>query len=448
MFPFENEGVDLALSNLAFITPESEETFVEWETSPSQAAVEATESMASTDPFLNRAGNTYEQATMAAAIQETAAPPLATLNARHIPSRCSILFGPLEQDALYFFENVFSKLSPKTFLWSKLAIVLHHAYDDAKIMHLLLASCLSAVAQSHSDHLVLQTAKSHFKRGTTIFVDGMQEHSYNHAQTFMAFWLLQLTYRAIGDDKSRSAMKNLSTALVDYAHRHHILGLFSSNRGLYESLGGSASYEGDFPADCLNPKKSLLASLLLFTAYEDLDSEFCGSGGQFASLILSGDDTSRSLFACSRNIHADFFGSSYPWEELMDDVERSRPLELHFFANTSGRKLIATSYSIVAHFNAVLVCVLVAMTSVTPSESLQRDLVVAKDNLLRVTFRMVTHSPDQPVMWRNQWPVFVMAKETDDEIHRDWLLQKLENSSYAAALKGSKAQDFNFSASR
>ncbi|KAK2777095.1 hypothetical protein CKAH01_12220 [Colletotrichum kahawae] len=321
------------------VTPESEETFVEWETSPSQAAVEATESMASTDPFLNRAGNTYEQATMAAAIQETAAPPLATLNARHIPSRCSILFGPLEQDALYFFENVFSTLSPKTFLWSKLAIVLHHAYDDAKIMHLLLASCLSAVAQSHSDHLVLQTAKSHFKRGTTIFVDGMQEHSYNHAHTFMAFWLLQLTYRAIGDDKSRSAMKNLSTALVDYAHRHHILGLFSSNRGLYESLGGSASYEGDFPADCLNPKKSLLASLLLFTAYEDLDSELRGSGGQFASLILSGDDTSRSLFACSRNIHADFIGSSYPWEELMDDVERSRPLELHFFANTCLNRL-------------------------------------------------------------------------------------------------------------
>ncbi|KAF3806040.1 hypothetical protein GCG54_00004365 [Colletotrichum gloeosporioides] len=507
MFPFENEGEDLALLNLAFsitashaaqFTPESDENPGDWEGSPSETAVEATESMGTTHLVLNRTANIEEQATLTTASSNAAALPLSTLTARHVPSRCSILFGPLEQDALYFFENVFSKLSPKTFLWSKLAIVLHHAYDDAAIMHLLLASCLSTVARGHSDHQVLRTAKSHFKRGTTRFVDGIQEHSYNHAQAFMVFWLLQLTYRAIWDGKSRSAMKNLSTALVNYVHRHRILELFGSNRGLFESLSGSASAEGDFAADSssLNPvamaKKSLLASLLLFTAYEDLDSEFCGSGGQFAELILSGNDTSRSLFACSRNIHADFFGSSYPWEELMDDVERSRPLELHFFSNiclnrlnrahacgidveelreieailhtlredysaifklaeapySAGRKLIETSYSIVAHFYAILVCVLVDMASTAPSESLQREFAVAKDNLLRVIFRMATQCTDNPVMWRNQWALFVMARESNDEIHRDWLLHKLGNSSYAAALKDSSAQDFNPSVSR
>lgn len=88
------------------------------------------------------------------------------------------------------------------------------------------------------------------------------------------------------------------------------------------------------------------------------------------------------------------------------------------------------------------------MASIAPSESLQRELTVAKDNLLRVIFRMITHSADHSVMWRNQWAVFVMARETDDEIHRDWLLQKLGNSAYAAALNNSSAQNFNLSASR
>lgn len=332
-------------SHAAHFAPESDEDSRDGESSLSETAVEATESMTTTHLVPNRTAHIAEQATMTNASRNAVAPTLSILNARHIPSRCSILFGPLEQDALYFFENVFSKLSPKTFLWSKLAIVLHHAYDDAIIMHLLLASCLSTVARGHPDHQVLQAAESHFKMGTISFVDRTQEHSYSHAQTFMVFWLLQMTYRAIWDDRSRSAMQNLSTALVDYVHRHHILELFSSSRGLFESPSGSASSEGDFTADSssLNPvviaKKSLFASLLLFTAYEDLDSEFCGSGGQFAELILSGNDTSRSLFACSRNIHADFFGSSYPWEELMDDVERSRPLELHFFANICLNRL-------------------------------------------------------------------------------------------------------------
>ncbi|KAL0765583.1 hypothetical protein CaCOL14_011807 [Colletotrichum acutatum] len=449
MFPFKSEGVGLALSNLAF--------------------THFDERMA-LDVIFN---------------QNTAASPQALLSTRHIPSRCSILFGPLEQDALYFFENVFSKCSPKTFLWSKLAILLHHAYDDATVMHLLLASCLSTVARNHPDRTVLTTAKSHFTMGTNRFVDGMQEPICDHAKTLMAFWLLQLTYRAIWDDKCRRAMKKLSSAVADYVRKHHFLNLLDSGERTPWDLSGGTSPGTESSVDLLSfhlpilPNKSLVASLLLFIAYEDLDSESCGIGGDISRLILSGDDTSRSLFACSRNVHADYFGSLYPCEELTDDVERSKPLELHFFANicldrlhrvqASGTdedqlngivtmlhrlreeysaifrlaeapnpadaKLITGSYSIVSHFHAVLVSVLVAMASASSSESIQRDLAAAKDDLLRVIFRMVTQKADRPFMWRNQWAVFIMARQTDDAIHRDWLLQKLGNSSYAMLIK-------------
>lgn len=103
--------------------------------------------------------------------------------------------------------------------------------------------------------------------------------------------------------------------------------------------------------------------------------------------------------------------------------------------NPADAKLITSSYSIVSHFNAVLVCVLIAMISASSSKSIQRDLAFAKDDLLRVIFRMITQRPDRPFMWRNQWAVFIMARETDEAIHRDWLLQMLGNSSYAMLLK-------------
>ncbi|KXH68563.1 hypothetical protein CSAL01_02220 [Colletotrichum salicis] len=246
------------------------------------------------------------------------------LSARHIPSRCSILFGPLEQDAFYFFENVFAKCSPKNFLWSKLAILFHHAYDDATVMHLLLASCLGTVARNHPNRMVLTSAKSHFIMGTSNFVDGIQDPTCNYTKTLMAFWLLQLTYRAIWDDKCRRAIKKLSSAVADYIHKHRLLRLFDSGETPAKNLSGSTSPGEDSVVDSLSihlatpANKSLVASFLLFIAYEDLDSETCGFGGDVSRLVLSGDDTSCSLFACSRNVHADFFGSLYPCEELMD----------------------------------------------------------------------------------------------------------------------------------
>ncbi|KAG7045244.1 transcription factor Cys6 [Colletotrichum scovillei] len=471
---------------------ESDESPLDWGGSPSTTSVKENESTIATDPVLNHTAHFDERLALDVIFDlNTAASPQALLSTRHIPSRCSILFGPLEQNALYFFENVFSKCSPKTFMWSKLAILLHHAYDDATVMHLLLASCLGTVARNHPDRTVLTTAKSHFRMGTNSFVDGIQEPMCDHTKTLMAFWLSQLTYRAIWDDKCRRAMKKLSSAVADYVRKHRLLNLLDSGERTPLDLSGGTSPETESNVDWLSfnlpilPNKSLAASLLLFIAYEDLDSESCGIGGNVSRLVLCGDDTSRSLFACSRNVHADYFGSLYPCEELMDDVERSKPLELHFFANVcldrlhraqasgidedqlngilttlhrlreeysaifrlaeapnpADAKLIIASYGIVSHFHAVLVSALIAMASASPSESIQRDLTVAKNDLLRVIFRMVTQKPDRPFMWRNQWAVFIMARETNDAIHRDWLLQKLGNSSYAMLLKECRERD-------
>ncbi|KXH27854.1 hypothetical protein CSIM01_06773 [Colletotrichum simmondsii] len=313
---------------------------LDWGGSPPATSVKENESTTTTDPVQNDTAHFDERMALDTIFnQNTAASPQSLLSTRHIPSRCSVLFGPLEQDALYFFENVFSKCSPKTFLWSKLAILLHHAYDDATVMHLLLASCLSTVARNHPDRTVLTTAKSHFTMGTNSFVDGMQEPICNYTKTLIAFWLLQLTYRAIWDHKCRRAMGKLSSAVADYVHKHHLLEPFDPGECTTGNLSAGTSPEEKSGVDSLSlpeatlQNKSLVASLLLFIAYEDLDSENCGFGGNVSRLVLSGDDTSRSLFACSRNVHADFFGSLYPCEELMDDVERSKPLELHFFAN-------------------------------------------------------------------------------------------------------------------
>ncbi|KAK1526669.1 hypothetical protein CPAR01_13197 [Colletotrichum paranaense] len=435
---------------------ESDKSPLDWGGSPSTTSVNENESTTTTDPVLNHAAHYDEGMAMDVMFnQNIAASPQALLSTGHIPSRCSILFGPLEQDALYFFENVFSKCSPKTFLWSKLAILLHHAYDDATVMHLLLASCLGTVARNHPNRSVLTTAKSHFTMGTNSFVDGMQQPICNHTKTLMAFWLLQLTYRAIWDDKCRRAMKKLSSAVADYVRKHRLLNLFDAEESPLRDLSSSTSPEEKSAVDsvssplALPANRSLVASLLLFIAYEDLDSESCGIGGKVSRLVLSGDDASRSLFACSRNVHADYFGDhatsstrdpTLDWPIIAADFRGAEQDYSAIFLladapNPADTKLITASYSIVSHFHAVLVCVLVTMASASPSEQIQRDLAVAKDGLIRVIFRMITQRPDRPFMWRNQWAVFVMAREINDAIHRDSLLQKLGNSSYAMLLK-------------
>lgn len=244
------------------------------------------------------------------------------LSPRCIPSPSSVCYGPSEQDALYYFENIFSRLSPKTFLWSAHAILLKYSTDSGALMHLLLASSLSQMSQGHTNQSLLQTAKNHFSCGTGLLVADIQARNIDHCRNMMAFWLLQLTYRTVWDQRAYLAMGKLSASMVSYIQDHKLIQLL---------CGAENSFD---ESSQLSPtEKSVIATFLLFAAYEDLDSQYCNSGGQLSAIILADPAVAYMIFTLSRQSHGRFFGTEYPAEELMDDIERSVPLELHLHAN-------------------------------------------------------------------------------------------------------------------
>lgn len=244
------------------------------------------------------------------------------LSPRCIPSPSSVCYGPLEQDALYYFENIFSRLSPKTFLWSAHAILLKYSTDSGALMHLLLASSLSQMSQGYIDQRLLQAAKKHFSCGTGLLVADIQARRIDLCRNMMAFWLLQLTYRTVWDQRAYLAMGKLSASMVSYIQDHKVIQLL---------CGAENSFEESVQ---LSPaEKSIIATFLLFVAYEDLDSQYCNSGGQLSAIVLTDPVVAHTVFTLSRSSQGRFFGTEYPEEELMDDIERSVPLELHLHAN-------------------------------------------------------------------------------------------------------------------
>lgn len=60
--------------------------------------------------------------------------------------------------------------------------------------------------------------------------------------------------------------------------------------------------------------------------------EFSIAGGELSDFILSDENLSSSIFSLSRTCHEHYFGSAYPAAELVDDMERSKPLELNLHA--------------------------------------------------------------------------------------------------------------------
>ncbi|KAJ9157336.1 hypothetical protein NKR23_g673 [Pleurostoma richardsiae] len=100
--------------------------------------------------------------------------PSPPLSAPLTPSSSSVMFGPLEQDALYHYETILGNSMRKTFLWSPHSVLLRTASGHGDIMHLLLAWCLFDMSYSHSRGVALRAAREHFRASTQMFVGGLQ----------------------------------------------------------------------------------------------------------------------------------------------------------------------------------------------------------------------------------------------------------------------------------
>ncbi|KAF3025522.1 hypothetical protein E8E14_008954 [Neopestalotiopsis sp. 37M] len=376
------------------------------------------------------------------------------------PSCSGVFIGPNEQEALYYYERTFSRWAPKTFMWSACAILLSRATDDAALMHLLFAGCLRELVHRGKNRSLSYLTNFHFREGSRLLVDRLRSSEIDHVNSMMAFWLLQLYYRAQWDDEALKSMRNLSASMATYAERYQLL------RKLREPCAddGGASPSQSIPS----AERGIISQFLIFVAYEDVSPDAGVTAGNFSKLILSDEDSMRTVFAHSRNGSASFFKDRYPPEELMDDIERSKPLEmimranillhksneavkdvdnsterlrtllpqiralkteysgLFQLANTSCEtipKVLITTLQAMAVYYALCVHVLNSIARLSGDGFKDQQFLEAQEDLRRWIFRL--YSLDSNIFrWRWRWPANVALATTTDEIHRDWLLQK------------------------
>lgn len=84
--------------------------------------------------------------------------------------------------------------------------------------------------------------------------------------------------------------------------------------------------------------------------------------------------------------------------------------------------------------NAVLVDVLGSLYALVHDEDIARHFEDARDDLRRCVFEIVKSSTSR-LTWRAEWLTYVALKWTGDDVHVDWLLQKLGDSRYIALLQ-------------
>ncbi|GLA54682.1 hypothetical protein AnigIFM63604_000828 [Aspergillus niger] len=258
-------------------------------------------------------------------------------------------------------------------------------------------------------------------------------------------------------------MRKLSTSMLSYYKKH---GLFDQLLGRDESSSSSLS---------MSPfQRSVFSFFLLFAVYEEVVPDFSIAGGDLSGFILSDEKPATSIFASPRTCHEYFFGAGYPPAELIGDMQRSAPLELNLHAHIamqqlnmiqksgkttvaglqrildlvqttkkrysarfkvvefpceSNMKFLRSDLSATSILNAVLIDTLDSLGSLLQDENIVQQLVAAHGELLHCVFQLVNLSNPR-LTWRVEWLAYVALTWSADEIHVEWLLDKLGDSRY------------------
>ncbi|RDW65118.1 hypothetical protein BP6252_10769 [Coleophoma cylindrospora] len=392
-----------------------------------------------------------------------------SLQVSQIPSSSSLTITKWEWEALQFFERVFATIySPKPFRWSLCAIISRYGKNHGTIQHLIIAVCLGQLDQTLQNEGLLALGKRHYQAGAQLVLQEMHQQRSDHCKTFVAFWLIQATYNIYWGDKAAINMAKLSQGMAQYTRKNQLLDLFNRSSSVGHSQELSTS---------TRPERGLLARLMIFTFYEDIDADFCHAGGSFATEVCT-NNAIRGVYVAGRNFFSEYFEAEYPQNELIDDIQRSNILDLHFEANMvlskinlasrenasqesfeemaqnledlkaqhsaifrSARiefheynKVLSCANNVVAHFFAVETYNLQCLHAHGNHLLYTARLDTAIRNLLQTIGNLCREYP-RNMPYRNQWLFFMAGIGTADPIHIAWILSMLKQGRYFKTLQ-------------
>ena len=250
------------------------------------------------------------------------------LSTHRIPSTSSVILEASDQVAMHHYQTVLCDSSsfrnPK---WLTFQVIFRYSNENPAIMHLMLAASLAQLSHSvERKHLWLE-GKTHFQAGSQLLMIGMNNVDIDHYRNIKGFWLLQFVFRTMWGPGAADSMKRLSKAIAKYMTRHRILDLYSSPQ---QPSTDAQSTPTNYLSTLGRRDAIILSTFILWIMYEDVEAEFCQSGGYFASLLYSNKDVTRNIFNAAQISLETLPGSGFRSEHAKNNAEYATALELRF----------------------------------------------------------------------------------------------------------------------
>jgi len=223
--------------------------------------------------------------------------------------------------------------------------------------------------------------------------------------------------------------------------------------------------------------KSLLARLLVWIFYADVGFCFRHRGGTFARYLSESAERLFKIYETSRIVLELNWGTEYPVDQVIDDVQNSDVLEMLYrvsaacqgvndyqidnhgnhdiekelicieekyasifrLATTNARmeprpRLLTNAEFIVSYFYAVRIYHF--RSSITDAKDKEeRPFAVSRALAAILDIAQRTFATGNEELYeRMQWPLFMAGLETSDAIHKEWILEKLSIGTFKETL--------------
>jgi hypothetical protein len=252
-------------------------------------------------------------------------PPLST---NHISSLSSVILEMSDHAAMQHYQTVLCDSSsfrnPK---WLTFQVIFRYSNGNPAIMHLMLAASLAQMSHGAGRKYLWLEGKTHFQAGSQLLINGMNTIDIDHYRNIKGFWLLQFVFRTMWGPGAADSMKRLSKAITKYMTRHRILDLYSSPQ---HPPTDAQLRTSNYLSTLGRREKVTLSTFILWIMYEDVEAEFCQSGGYFASLLCSNEDVTRNIFNAAQMSLETLPGSGFRPEQAKNNAEYATALELRF----------------------------------------------------------------------------------------------------------------------
>ncbi|PSN74159.1 hypothetical protein BS50DRAFT_476531, partial [Corynespora cassiicola Philippines] len=372
--------------------------------------------------------------------------------------------------------------------YSMFSIMFTLAQDDPMVMHMVVSIGLREMDLRRTAPATSQrNPLTHYASALRLMADAISPENVapDLDSIYTAIWLMLFYEQRFGDAECKAYSKHLDGASSLLQHRgRQLLQLPSPSCGLGEKEKAPVLFRRSGTSDS---RLSIYAArILIWISLLDSAAASFGCGGQVNGTIYSllvGEEESHArtlspveafgrLHRFSNPLYRMTWGDNYPQTELLDDVENrniyallGQCAQLRFMvaqlsnlyridaqsaiqkardvdasiqqvgylfaellevaselspATDNSHRLVANIRAIVPVYHAVVLDFMRATTFEQPLAARQRH---AMREIMNLAYQSFKHDGDE-AMIRVAWPLFMVALETDDLLHRDWILDR------------------------